>query len=301
MLLDCGHRNDFGSFKADPMWNNWKQYVNSSACFDEDGFPYGIYVKVANLAAENSIITRYIYSFFWGFQQIGTLAGNLTPSFFLWEVLFTMAITGLGLLLFPLLIGNMFNILQRRHEKSLRQRAVQWWMDERHLPEELQRKVLEVERYKLAAAQKVDEEMLMDNLPDDLQRDIRRHCFGFLKRVRIFALMDDAVLDAIWAKWRAHNMGIKLHCMKVMYVVTNFSIGASINPLFWEAEDLEEVITLFARFFSNHRIQMAIKNESPYWRGRAATTIQLAWRYRKKRQSRAATSHSGTTLSSNYK
>jgi cyclic nucleotide gated channel len=45
-------------------------------------------------------------------QQISTLAGSLTPSYFVWEVLFTMAIVGLGLLLFALLVGNIQNFLQ---------------------------------------------------------------------------------------------------------------------------------------------------------------------------------------------
>ena len=45
-------------------------------------------------------------------QQTSTLAGNQVPSTFVWEVLFTMAIIGLGLLLFALLIGNMQNFLQ---------------------------------------------------------------------------------------------------------------------------------------------------------------------------------------------
>lgn len=45
-------------------------------------------------------------------KQISTLAGNQTPSYFVWEVLFTMAVVGLGLLLFALLIGNMQNFLQ---------------------------------------------------------------------------------------------------------------------------------------------------------------------------------------------
>lgn len=45
-------------------------------------------------------------------QQISTLAGNQTPSDFVFEALFTMAIIGLGLLLFALLIGNIQNFLQ---------------------------------------------------------------------------------------------------------------------------------------------------------------------------------------------
>lgn len=40
------------------------------------------------------------------------MAGNLAPSYFEGEVLFVMAIVGLGLLLFALLIGNMQNFLQ---------------------------------------------------------------------------------------------------------------------------------------------------------------------------------------------
>ncbi|XP_048626218.1 probable cyclic nucleotide-gated ion channel 20, chloroplastic isoform X1 [Brassica napus] len=34
-------------------------------------------------------------------------------------------------------------------------------------------------------------------MPDDLQRDIRRHLFKFLNKVRIFTLMDESILNAI--------------------------------------------------------------------------------------------------------
>nr|GFC82341.1 probable cyclic nucleotide-gated ion channel 20, chloroplastic [Tanacetum cinerariifolium] len=70
-----------------------------------------------------------------------TLAGNQVPSYFEWEVLFTIGIIGLGLLLFALLIGNMQNFLQglgrRRLEMSLRRRDVEQWMSHRHLPDDL--------------------------------------------------------------------------------------------------------------------------------------------------------------------
>ncbi|KAI3746171.1 hypothetical protein L6452_08594 [Arctium lappa] len=145
-FIDCGHGTDFRKFEAEPTsWKSWKDNGNSSACFYEDGFPYGIYVKAVKLTTEPSVITRYIYSFFWGFQQISTLAGNQTPSYFVWEVLFTMSIIGLGLLLFALLIGNMQNFLQglgrRRLERSLRRRDVEHWMSHRHLPEDLRIKI----------------------------------------------------------------------------------------------------------------------------------------------------------------
>ncbi|KAF5469277.1 hypothetical protein F2P56_013362 [Juglans regia] len=211
-FIDCGHGNEFGDFVSDPAWASWTKNENASGCFTTDAFSYGIYGQAVNLTTEQSIITRYIFSLFWGFQQISTLAGNQTPSYFVWEVLFTMAIIGLGLLLFALLIGNMQNFLQalgrRRLEMSLRRRDVEQWMSHRRLPEELRRQVRQAERYNWAATRGVNEEILLENLPEDLRRDIRRHLFKFVKKVRIFSMMDDPVLDAICERLR-QNIYIK--------------------------------------------------------------------------------------------
>ncbi|TQD83644.1 hypothetical protein C1H46_030811 [Malus baccata] len=206
-FLDCGH----GSQTKDPeapnsLRDRWRINENATACLTAAGFDYGIYVQAVNLTTENSIVTRYVYGLFWGFQQISTLAGNQVPSYFVWEVLFTMAIIGLGLLLFALLIGNMQNFLQalgrRRLEMSLRRRDVEQWMSHRRLPEELRRRVRAAERYNWAATRGVNEEMLLEVLPEDLQTDIRRHLFTFIKKVRIFALMDEPILDSICGRLR---------------------------------------------------------------------------------------------------
>ena len=45
------------------------------------------------------------------------------------------------------------------------------------------RQVHQAERYNWAATRGVNEEMLMENLPEDLQREIRRHLFKFIKNV----------------------------------------------------------------------------------------------------------------------
>ena len=67
-FIDCGRGNDYGGFERNPEWNVWKQDENSSACFTGDGFNYGIYMTAVNLTTENSFITRYVYSSFWGLQ-----------------------------------------------------------------------------------------------------------------------------------------------------------------------------------------------------------------------------------------
>jgi len=45
------------------------------------------------------------------------------------------------------------------------------------------RRVRQAERYNWAATRGVNEEMLLENLPEDLQTDIRRHLFEFVKKV----------------------------------------------------------------------------------------------------------------------
>lgn len=237
---------------------------------------------------------------------------------------------------------------------SLRRRDVEQWMSHRRLPIELRRKVREAERYNWAATRGVNEEMLIENLPEDLQREIRRHLFKFVKKVRIFALMNDTILDAICKRLRQkiyikESYVLSRGCLieKMVFIVrgTMESVEENgiRNPLSegdvcgeellnWclehssvnrdvkkiklpgqslhsissrevrcvtnveafsiRAADLQEVTSLFPRFFRTPRVIRAIRNESPYWRTFAAICIQVAWRYRKKLLNRANTSQS---------
>lgn len=355
-FIDCGRGDSVAKFQGDIQWKFWKNNTNATSCLTTEGpFNYGIYGEAVKITTLPSIVTRYIYSLFWGFQQISTLAGNQVPSDFVWEVLFTMGIVGLGLFLFALLIGNMQNFLQalgrRRLEMQLRHRDVEQWMSYRRLPEELRRQVRQSERFHWAATRGVNEEMLLENLPEDLQRDIRRHLFSFIKKIRIFGLMGDPILDAICERLR-QKLYIKDSKIiyrggvvdKIIFIVRGnmASVDADGNAaplsegdicgeelLTWSldhssvhkdgkkvrvtgqrvlsnrtvtcltnveafslrATDLEEVTALFPRFFRSPRVQGAIRYESPFWRGLAATRIQVAWRYRRKRLSRGITSN----------
>nr|XP_007152605.1 hypothetical protein PHAVU_004G144100g [Phaseolus vulgaris]ESW24599.1 hypothetical protein PHAVU_004G144100g [Phaseolus vulgaris] len=359
-FIYCGHGNT-GEYQHNASWLNWTNNAVASACFTEDGFRdgYGIFLKAVNLTAHPNMPTRYFYSSFWGFQQLSTLTGNLTPSYYLPEVLFTKAILGSGLLLFALLIGNIQKILQdfgrRKQEMSNRQRDVEQWMSHWCLADHLRRRVRQAERFNWAATKGVNEEMLLENLPEDLQRDIRRHLFTFIKKVRIFALLDEHILDAICERLRqkTYIKGSKILydgglVEKMVFIVRGKleSVGEDgiSAPLYegsvcgeelltWCLEhplaskgcrkesiprpklvsnrtvcclthvkafslrtaDLEEVIGLFARFFRNSRVRGAIRYESPYWRCFAATSIQVAWRYRRKCLGRAKTTQSNQT------
>ncbi|EOA29964.1 hypothetical protein CARUB_v10013067mg [Capsella rubella] len=198
-LIDCGINRNSSDLQVRAA--SWRDNASAIACFQADGFSYGIYSKTVNLTTHSCIFTRYTYSLFWGFQQISTLAGNQVPNYDLLEALFTMSIIGLGLLLFALLIGNMQIFLQalgkRNMEMTLRRRDVDQWMSHRRLPTSIRKRVRDAERFNWAATRGVNEELLLENMPDDLQKDIRRHLFEFLKKVNIFRDMDDSIIDAI--------------------------------------------------------------------------------------------------------
>lgn len=353
-LIDCGDGTiNPKDNHARSLWLKNEQGINCLHGDNKTVFEYGIYSSAVPLTTTHSVMTKYIYSLFWGFQQISTLAGNQVPSLFVGEVLFTIGIVGLGLLLFALLIGNMQIFLQslgrRRLEMQLRQRDVELWMDRRRLPALVRRRVRESERFKWAANQGVNEEQLLEDLPEDLQREIRRHlCLDLVKKVRIFTVMDDQVLDAICERLRqrlyideSEILRIDYPIDKMIFIVrgnlestgkdsgsVNLSGGdicgeelltwclehtplqkknkkfrragqraissrtvrckSSVDAFCLQAADLEEVTQLFSRLLRNPRVQGAIRYESPYWRTWAASCIQVAWKYRKKRLHRSA-------------
>eukprot|EP00850_Spirogloea_muscicola_P025696 SM003963S15176 [mRNA] locus=s3963:209:888:- [translate_table: standard] len=128
-----------------------------------------------------------MYSLFWGFQQVSTLAGNQVPSQHSGEVAFVLAVICLGLLLFALLIGNMQNFLQsfgrRASEKQLRRDDIERWMARRVLPPAFRKCVRQLERYTWAASRGVDEEGLLGSLPTEMQRDARRFlCLDLVRK-----------------------------------------------------------------------------------------------------------------------
>ncbi|KAJ4897873.1 hypothetical protein Rs2_24667 [Raphanus sativus] len=194
-LIDCHE-------KRKEVLDAWKSNVKASVCFQENGFHYGIYTKAVNLTYSSTPwYTRYGYSLFWGFQQISTLAGNQVPSYYFGDIVFTMTIIGLGLLLLALLIGNMQNFLlslsRRDMEMTLRRRDVDQWMNHRRFPEDIRKRVRTSERLNWNATKGVNEELLVENMPDDLQIDIRRHLFASIKKVKLFSEMDEPILDEI--------------------------------------------------------------------------------------------------------
>ncbi|KAK2367539.1 putative cyclic nucleotide-gated ion channel 20, chloroplastic [Trifolium repens] len=82
-----------------------------------------------------------------------------------------------------------------------RRRDAEKWMSNRCLPELLKERVRQAQQFSWYATGGVTEKMVLENLPEDLLVDIRRHLFQFIKKVPILWHMDrddeSNILDVI--------------------------------------------------------------------------------------------------------
>nr|POF19072.1 putative cyclic nucleotide-gated ion channel 7 [Quercus suber] len=201
--LYCGNKHMEG-------YGNWEKIskgVLGSRCsiVDENSqFNYGIYTNAisSGIVASRTFFSKFCYCFWWGLQNLSTLGQGLETSTYPGEVLFSILIAISGLLLFALLIGNMQTYLQsltvRVEEMRIKRRDSEQWMHHRLLPQDLRERVRRYDQYKWLETRGVDEESLVQSLPKDLRRDIKRHlCLNLVRRVPLFANMDERLLDAI--------------------------------------------------------------------------------------------------------
>ncbi|XP_034695908.1 probable cyclic nucleotide-gated ion channel 5 isoform X1 [Vitis riparia] len=202
-FLYCGNQH----MKGYGAWQNISKTVIGMMCSlndDNPPFNYGIYTQAlsSDIIASESFFTKYCYCLWWGLQNLSTLGQGLQTSTYAGEVLFSITLAILGLILMALLIGNMQTYLQsltvRLEEMRIKRRDSEQWMHHRMLPQGLRERVRRYDQYKWLETRGVDEESLVQTLPKDLRRDIKRHlCLNLVRRVPLFANMDERLLDAI--------------------------------------------------------------------------------------------------------
>ncbi|KAK7262008.1 hypothetical protein RIF29_28336 [Crotalaria pallida] len=204
-FLYCGNSNKY--VPGYDEWRNMSRTVLMSNCFigdDNPPFNYGIFTQAiqSNIVASINFFPKFCYCLWWGLQNLSTVGQGLQTSTYPGEVLFSIVIAILGLVLFALLIGKMQTYLQsmsvRLEEMRIKRRDSEQWMHHRLLPPDLRQRVRRYEQYKWLNTRGVDEENLVRSLPKDLRRDIKRHlCLNLVRRVPLFANMDERLLDAI--------------------------------------------------------------------------------------------------------
>lgn len=188
---------------------NNNQTVFSSCYNGQSGYPFGIYSWAVALVTEQSWSTKILYPIFWGIMTLSSFGNALTPSNHSLEAAFCIIVITCGLLLFTLLIGNIQVFLQsitsKKEAMKIRIRDLEWWMRRRQLPARLRHRVRRYEWHHWAATRGIDEEGVVQALPEGLRRDIKRHlCLDLVRQVPLFEKMDNLVLDNICDRLRPH-------------------------------------------------------------------------------------------------
>ncbi|EOY29537.1 Cyclic nucleotide gated channel 5 isoform 2, partial [Theobroma cacao] len=204
-FLYCGNQQMEGY----STWAGIRSSVLSDKCPADDNndnppFDFGIFTNAlsSGIVSSTNFFSKYCYCLWWGLQNLSTLGQGLQTSTYPGEVIFSIALAIFGLILFALLIGNMQTYLQsltiRLEEMRIKRRDSEQWMHHRMLPQDLRERVRRYDQYKWLETRGVDEENLVQSLPKDLRRDIKRHlCLALVRRVPLFESMDERLLDAI--------------------------------------------------------------------------------------------------------
>ncbi|KAM7267042.1 hypothetical protein ACFE04_009208 [Oxalis oulophora] len=202
-FLYCGNEGMVGY----SIWSDKSASILGQNCTtdgDNPPFDFGIFGQAlqAGIIKRMKFIPKFCYCLWWGLQNLSTLGQGLQTSTYPGEVIFSIALAIFGLILFALLIGNMQTYLQsltiRLEEMRIKRRDSEQWMHHRMLPQDLRERVRRYDQYKWLETRGVDEEHLVQSLPNDLRRDIKRHlCLALVRRVPLFESMDERLLDAI--------------------------------------------------------------------------------------------------------
>ncbi|KAM0826781.1 hypothetical protein ACQ4PT_068644 [Festuca glaucescens] len=170
----------------------------------QNPFDYGIYSSAvtSEVIRSKDMTTKLLFCLWFGLANLSTLGQGLKTTIYTGESLFAISLATFGLILMAMLIGNIQTYLQSLtmslEEMRVKRRDSEQWMHHRLLPQELRERVRRYDQYKWVNTRGVDEEALVQNLPKDLRRDIKRHlCLGLVRRVPLFDNMDERLLDAI--------------------------------------------------------------------------------------------------------
>ncbi|KAK2974034.1 hypothetical protein RJ640_006226 [Escallonia rubra] len=205
-FLYCGNQD----MKGYDSWRSISDSVLNETC-SVDAFDFGIFEQAlsSGIVSSKNFLSKYCYCLWWGLQNLRTILCDVRDA----------CQKSPGLLDFPWFGSQMLgaqdmpeineegleyrntylqSLTIRLEEMRVKRRDSEQWMHHRLLPPDLRERVRRYDQYRWLETRGVDEQNLVQSLPKDLRRDIKRHlCLALVKRVPLFENMDERLLDAI--------------------------------------------------------------------------------------------------------
>ncbi|KAM2031099.1 hypothetical protein FF2_041649 [Malus domestica] len=171
-------------------------------------FDFGIFLDSlrSGNAASLDFPGKLFYSFWWGLRNLSNFGTNLTTSTYVWENIFAILISIIGILLFLYLIGNVQTFMQLattrsediRQKIKMKERQIEEWMVKNDLPEDLKKEIKKNVKQKLKENKDADLENLFSILPWYTKKALKRFLFmSTLRTVPMLKEMNEKVLKMI--------------------------------------------------------------------------------------------------------
>ncbi|KAH9646509.1 Cyclic nucleotide-gated ion channel 1 [Citrus sinensis] len=137
-----------------------------------------------------------------GGSMFSNLGHDLQSGSDVWENIFVILVVSSGFLFFALLIGNMQIYLQSRtvrlKEMTVKPREIEEWKPFQNLSANLQQEMKKYKPYIRRKTNHIDIENLLNNIPKELGKKIKRElCWHLLKKVHEFRMLKEETLDAL--------------------------------------------------------------------------------------------------------
>ncbi|XP_061992970.1 cyclic nucleotide-gated ion channel 1-like isoform X2 [Rosa rugosa] len=176
-------------------------------------FDYGSFLDTIKADQRPKTLRQKLFYFvWWGLKNLSNYGTNIGTSKYIWDNCFAILVSGIGLVLFALLIGHMQESMQSSEEKKvatekvqMKEQELQEWMDKNGLPEKLGKDAtkLRIEvMTKITENLKDDKNAEVQNLfsliPWNTVKDLKLSvCMSMLKKVRRLKNMDERELRLI--------------------------------------------------------------------------------------------------------
>ncbi|XP_048443026.1 cyclic nucleotide-gated ion channel 1-like isoform X2 [Pyrus x bretschneideri] len=171
-------------------------------------FNFGIFLdSLKNQNTEHKkFIKKFLYSFWWGLRNLSNFGTNLTTSTYVWENLFAILISFIGLLLFLYLIANVQTLIQMEATKSEETRRkigikkvdVRTWISVNKFPDNIKKEIENSIEQAWVKDKYADVHNPFLILPKQTKDSVKCHLFmDTLRTVKVLKHMDEYVLTLL--------------------------------------------------------------------------------------------------------
>ncbi|ESR35412.1 hypothetical protein CICLE_v10007082mg, partial [Citrus x clementina] len=195
-------RCDFLPLHCDDSLTNYTFFSDFCSTKTQNAtiYDFGIFRDAiqSGVLDQNYFFRRYLPCFQWSLQALSSFGQGLPFSTNVLENIFVISITITGVVLFFFLIGKVQSEMSKAEEIRQKVQEIYKWRPVEKLPEKLQMEIKEHQLSKVQETTGIDVEYLVNNLPEDLRKNIKQKlCLDLLKKVEEFGNLDGSSLEKL--------------------------------------------------------------------------------------------------------